>query len=267
MRTPPTDDRARPPARGGRRGHLVRPRPAAAPDGRRPRRGPGGRARRARSTCRSRRSIATCGRSASSASSIATAASSGSVRSCTSGPARTSAAERLIRHADAALRMLVQETGETAVVVRRIGLSCVCLHQVESDEALRVTLEPGDDVAALRRRARAGSCSRSPRPRSSTRCSPRICAGSPSATPTEDELRAGLGGDRHDRDGHERRRADRRLGGDRGAALPRGRDRRGDRRSSARRSAATRRGGRGPAGSSRRRPGRSTRPSRRTRPR
>ena len=39
--------------------------------------------------------------------------------------------------------MLVDETGETAVVVRRIGLSSVCLHQVESDEALRVTLEPG----------------------------------------------------------------------------------------------------------------------------
>jgi DNA-binding IclR family transcriptional regulator len=39
--------------------------------------------------------------------------------------------------------MLVHETGETAVVVRRIGLSCVCLHQIECDEALRVTLEPG----------------------------------------------------------------------------------------------------------------------------
>jgi DNA-binding IclR family transcriptional regulator len=52
--------------------------------------------------------------------------------------------ERLIRHADAALRMLVHETGETAVVVRRIGLSCVCLHQVESDAPLRVILEPGE---------------------------------------------------------------------------------------------------------------------------
>lgn len=51
--------------------------------------------------------------------------------------------ERLIRHADAALRMLVDETGETAVVVRRIGLSSTCLHQIESDERLRVTLEPG----------------------------------------------------------------------------------------------------------------------------
>ena len=51
--------------------------------------------------------------------------------------------ERLIRHADGPLRMLVHETGETAVVVRRIGLSSVCLHQVESDEPLRVTLDPG----------------------------------------------------------------------------------------------------------------------------
>lgn len=51
--------------------------------------------------------------------------------------------ERLIRHADPVLRMLVEETGETAVVVRRIGLASICLHQIESDAPLRVTLEPG----------------------------------------------------------------------------------------------------------------------------
>ncbi len=51
--------------------------------------------------------------------------------------------ERLIRHADPVLRMLVEETGETAIVVRRIGLSSICLHQIESDAPLRVTLEPG----------------------------------------------------------------------------------------------------------------------------
>ena len=51
--------------------------------------------------------------------------------------------ERLIRHADPVLRMLAEETGETAVVVRRIGLSSICLHQIESDAALRVTIEPG----------------------------------------------------------------------------------------------------------------------------
>ena len=51
--------------------------------------------------------------------------------------------ERLIRHADPVLRMLVEETGETAAVIRRIGLSSICLHQVESDAPLRVALEPG----------------------------------------------------------------------------------------------------------------------------
>ena len=59
------------------------------------------------------------------------------------GTGATVSSERLIRHADAALRMLVHETGETAIVVRRIGLSSICLHQVESDEPLRVTLETG----------------------------------------------------------------------------------------------------------------------------
>jgi DNA-binding IclR family transcriptional regulator len=59
------------------------------------------------------------------------------------GTGATVSSERLIRHADGALRMLAHDTGETAVVVRRIGLSCVCLHQIECDEALRVTLEPG----------------------------------------------------------------------------------------------------------------------------
>jgi len=51
--------------------------------------------------------------------------------------------ERLIRHADPVLRMLAQESGETAAVVRRIGLSSICLHQIESEPALRVVLEPG----------------------------------------------------------------------------------------------------------------------------
>ncbi len=51
--------------------------------------------------------------------------------------------ERLIRHAGPLLERLSQETGETAVVVRRIGLASVCLHQVESDQPLRVTLDVG----------------------------------------------------------------------------------------------------------------------------
>lgn len=101
--------------------------------------------------------------------------------------------ERLIRHADAALRMLAHETGETAVVVRRIGLSSVCLHQIESDAPLRVTLEPGEMSPLY-----AGAAGRV------------LLAFAPSEvldevlaqdlrritvrTPTEEDLRAGLGG-------------------------------------------------------------------------
>ncbi len=51
--------------------------------------------------------------------------------------------EQLIRIADPVLRHLVGEVGETAVITRRIGLSAVCLHQVESSQALRVAFEPG----------------------------------------------------------------------------------------------------------------------------
>jgi DNA-binding IclR family transcriptional regulator len=51
--------------------------------------------------------------------------------------------ELLTRQSDPILRMLVEETGETAVVMRRVGLSAMCLHQVESKKGLRVVLEPG----------------------------------------------------------------------------------------------------------------------------
>ena len=51
--------------------------------------------------------------------------------------------ERLIRHAGPILQRLAAETGETAVVVRRIGLAGVCLHQVQSEALLRVALDPG----------------------------------------------------------------------------------------------------------------------------
>ena len=51
--------------------------------------------------------------------------------------------ERLIRLAGPVLQTIVDETGETAVVMRRIGLSAVCLQQVEARQALRVTVEPG----------------------------------------------------------------------------------------------------------------------------
>jgi DNA-binding IclR family transcriptional regulator len=52
-------------------------------------------------------------------------------------------AEELIRTADPILRLLADETGETAVIVRRIGLSAVCLHEVPSSQPLRVTIAPG----------------------------------------------------------------------------------------------------------------------------
>jgi IclR family acetate operon transcriptional repressor len=51
--------------------------------------------------------------------------------------------ERLIRLADPILRMLAEETGETALIVRRVGLSALCLHQVEAKQPLRVALGPG----------------------------------------------------------------------------------------------------------------------------
>ena len=51
-------------------------------------------------------------------------------------------AEELIRTADPVLRLLVEETGETAVIVRRLGLAAVCLHEVPSHQPLRVTIAP-----------------------------------------------------------------------------------------------------------------------------
>jgi IclR family acetate operon transcriptional repressor len=100
--------------------------------------------------------------------------------------------ERLIRHADSALRMLVHETGETALVVRRIGLSCVCLHQVESDAALRVALEPGDMSPLY-----AGALGRVLLAFAPTEVLDEVLAQElvriTDATPTEDELRARLG--------------------------------------------------------------------------
>jgi DNA-binding IclR family transcriptional regulator len=50
-------------------------------------------------------------------------------------------AEELIRTADPVLRLLVEETGETAVILRRVGLVGVCLHSVPSRQLLRVVIE------------------------------------------------------------------------------------------------------------------------------
>jgi DNA-binding IclR family transcriptional regulator len=54
----------------------------------------------------------------------------------------TVTAEELIRTAGPVLQLLADETGETAVIVRRIGLAAVCLHEIPSGKPLRVTLPP-----------------------------------------------------------------------------------------------------------------------------
>jgi IclR family acetate operon transcriptional repressor len=59
------------------------------------------------------------------------------------GSGTTITSEQLIRAADPVLRMLVEETGETAVISRRIGLTAVCLDAVPSRNPLRVSIEPG----------------------------------------------------------------------------------------------------------------------------
>lgn len=58
------------------------------------------------------------------------------------GTGSTVTAEELIRTADPVLQLLATETGETAVIVRRIGMSAVCLHEVPSAQSLRVTIAP-----------------------------------------------------------------------------------------------------------------------------
>jgi len=59
------------------------------------------------------------------------------------GSGATITSEELIRAADPVLKLLVEETGETAVIARRIGLTAVCLDEAPSHHPLRVTIEPG----------------------------------------------------------------------------------------------------------------------------
>jgi IclR family acetate operon transcriptional repressor len=54
-------------------------------------------------------------------------------------------AEELKRTSEPVLRLLAEETGETAVIVRRVGLTAVCLLEVASRQPLRVAL--GVDTA------------------------------------------------------------------------------------------------------------------------
>src|SRR4029078_5729850 len=43
-------------------------------------------------------------------------------------------------------RSRVGETGETPVIVRRLGLAAVCLHEVPSHQPLRVTIAPSTSL-------------------------------------------------------------------------------------------------------------------------
>jgi DNA-binding IclR family transcriptional regulator len=60
------------------------------------------------------------------------------------GGGATVSSEELIRRADPILGMLARETGETAQICRRVGLTAVCLSQQESDQPLRVAPAIGE---------------------------------------------------------------------------------------------------------------------------
>ncbi|CAN5620513.1 IclR family transcriptional regulator [soil metagenome] len=62
----------------------------------------------------------------------------------TGGPTVTS--EELIRVATPILTRLTEQTGETAIIARRVATDAVCLHEVPSPNALRVTIEPGTSL-------------------------------------------------------------------------------------------------------------------------
>ena len=60
------------------------------------------------------------------------------------------AADGLVPLADAVMRDLVGECGETAIFVRLIGRTPVCVHRVESAHYLRASFEPGQALPLLR---------------------------------------------------------------------------------------------------------------------
>jgi DNA-binding IclR family transcriptional regulator len=59
-------------------------------------------------------------------------------------------AEELIRTSGPVLQLLADETGETAVIVRRLGLAAVCLQEVPSSRPLRVMLPPQTSLPLAR---------------------------------------------------------------------------------------------------------------------
>ena len=231
-------------------GHLVRPWSAPAPDRRRSRRGPCRRAQHQLDM-----PLSTVYRYLRTLGDFGFVDRNGGLfrigPKLLIGTGANVSSERLIRHADAALRMLVQETGETAIVVRRIGLSSRLpppgrkRRAAAGDRASRATMSPlyagaPGRVAAGVRAARGPRRGPRPGPRSHHR---------------RHADRGGAAGrpwrDRDDRDGDRARASSSRVPS------------RWRRRSSARtgssgrsgcsdrRSAATKRGARGPDGSSR----------------
>lgn len=63
------------------------------------------------------------------------------------GSGATVTAEELIRTSDPVLRLLEEETGETAIIVRRVGLAAVCLREIPSSQPLRVTIAAGESLS------------------------------------------------------------------------------------------------------------------------
>lgn len=56
-------------------------------------------------------------------------------------------AETLIDFADPVMRRLSAVTGETVILVRKIGQSAVCVHRIESSHSLRTSYEPGQPLS------------------------------------------------------------------------------------------------------------------------
>lgn len=59
-------------------------------------------------------------------------------------PGASVSSESLVRCADPVLRSVVEQTGETALLLTRVGMSAVCLHLVESPKKMRMTFERGE---------------------------------------------------------------------------------------------------------------------------
>lgn len=59
-------------------------------------------------------------------------------------PGSSVRSESLIRHSEPILQSIVARTGETALLLTRVGLSALCLHQVESPRKMRMAFERGE---------------------------------------------------------------------------------------------------------------------------